>query len=418
MFFMYMLISVMAVSTVFFRVTNTQPIEVTFGDIESQSESEASLSVMEHNDRESNLRYVMAIENSSFWTEIKKRSLTISSELLTSSIINKSPENLSDEELTQLKQVCQDGLKCVAVDHLLILTQVMQPTDDGKTSVRTAITKITKVLTQYTNEYHENTNQYEEVTDKDDTAKVYSSVTTIVEDNEELCQIDSNTYTRSNVNSYATSKTNAYLSSYENANENSNKSSVDNPDKTSDGSPSESSGSSLNGNSDEDTEKEGPLTIVNNGNINFGNINTFNVNEGTMNSATVNLDLPKNPDDSNMMPTKIEIHVDSEPSTPELDNTSTSQNDDQNTNTSQDKGALDDGKESLNYLNIYEYGSKETSNTATPDRDTKTVNNPNQGNSSPKTVVPADSSLAQIKSNGKTKAEKPTDTNGGAIHPN
>lgn len=202
------LMSVMTVSMIYVRLINALPAAITYGDVEIKSKSAASLVAMEHmhRGRDSNLRYVMAIKNSSCWTEIKTRSLTINTEPKTGDIIDESPKNLSDQELLQLKKVCQDGLKCVAVDHLLILTQVMK-TSGGKTSVRTAITNITKVLTQYTSEYHENTYQYEEVTDKDDADKVYSSVTTIVQDNEELCRTtspgsDEISYSTSNVKYY------------------------------------------------------------------------------------------------------------------------------------------------------------------------------------------------------------------------
>ncbi|XP_025207358.1 uncharacterized protein LOC112603140 [Melanaphis sacchari] len=194
MLFAFMLASALAATTaVLGRSIEPSPaLQMTLveeNQIESQYEETGQ--ILATDDRSSNLKYVMAIQSSSIWTEIKKRSLTINApQGLNDVAIDKSLENLSDEELALLKQVCHDGLKCVAVDQLLVLYSVREPLGDGKLSVRTVITKITEVITKYTDEYHEDVYEYEAVTQSDDSSKVYESVTTIVEDNKELCQID------------------------------------------------------------------------------------------------------------------------------------------------------------------------------------------------------------------------------------
>lgn len=180
------------------HLSNSTPMEVSYEDLTVQRKSEQMEALVgteessPSNDgggRSSNLKYVKAIQNSSIWEEVKKRSLTIRTRV-DGKIISKAPETLTDEELLQLKQACHDGLKCVAVDQLLVLKRVEVASEDGKKAVKLAITKITKVITAYTTEYHEDTYQYAEVAESDDPSKVYQSVTTIVEDNRELCMID------------------------------------------------------------------------------------------------------------------------------------------------------------------------------------------------------------------------------------
>lgn len=201
-------------------------------------------------DRSSNLKYVMAIQSSTIWSDIKKRSVTINTgQQLDDSVAEKSPNNMSDQELAQLRQACHDGLKCVAVDQLLVLYQVREQLSDGNTSVRMAITKITEVITQYTREYHEDVYEYKAVTQSDDPSKVYDSVTTIVQDNKELCQIDGTPTT------------------------------VKNEDL-----PKNS------GDSGGDTRP--PMVINNNTTVNFNKIENLNLNEGTVNNAQVNIETP------------------------------------------------------------------------------------------------------------------------------
>ncbi|XP_025207359.1 uncharacterized protein LOC112603141 [Melanaphis sacchari] len=194
MLFAFMLASALAATTaVLGRSTESSPaLQMTLVEEDQiEGQYEETRQILATDDRSSNLKYVMAIQSSSIWTEIKKRSLTINApQGLNDVATDKSPENLSDAELALLKQACHDGLKCVAVDQLLVLNSVREPLGDGYTSVRTAITKITEVITQYTDEYHEDVYEYEAVTQSDDSSKVYESVTTIVEDNKELCQID------------------------------------------------------------------------------------------------------------------------------------------------------------------------------------------------------------------------------------
>lgn len=139
-------------------------------------------------DRSTNMNFVLAVKSSSIWNEVKKRSLTIKT-CVNDELVEKSPDAMSDAELARLKQACHDGLKCVVVDQLQVTQMVKQRIANGNTAVRIAITRITKVLSEYTHEYHEDTYQYEAVTEADDSDKLYQSVTTIVEDNKELCQI-------------------------------------------------------------------------------------------------------------------------------------------------------------------------------------------------------------------------------------
>lgn len=144
--------------------------------------------------RTSDLKYVTAIQRSTVWSEIKKRSVTVSGG---GGVLDKSPETLSDAELAQLKRLCHDGLKCMAVEQLYVIKTVKRQIvggggdEDGTTAaVRTVITKITKVITNYTTEYHKDTYEYAEVTESSDPSAVYESVTNIIEDNRELCGVN------------------------------------------------------------------------------------------------------------------------------------------------------------------------------------------------------------------------------------
>lgn len=238
-------------------VVTKAPAEVTVTkeDIQTQAQETIEFLGIEKSipangdNRAANLKFVKAIQSSSIWSEIKRRSLTVRTEPKLDQVLkstgNRSPDNLSDDELTQLKKACHDGLKCVAVDQILVLKKVkepLEPMNSNYVSTRLAITKITKVLTDYTNEYHEDTFQYEVVKASDDPSKVYVSMTTIVEDNKELCKIDNGSH-----------------SSYSNQN------------------------------TDDDNSK----------NIDqHGTVNNYNINNGTINNATVNIDSSDNTKDT------------------------------------------------------------------------------------------------------------------------
>lgn len=203
MFVTYVLASILAVSSVLGgpnRVDLPQ-MELSYKSLNVQREEKEMSATMgmepsavnneANDDRSSNLKFVATIQKSSIWNEIKDKTLTIKTQV-DGKMIERDPKSLSDQELYQLKKACHDGLKCVAVDQLIVLKTVKEPsTDDGNSEVvRTAITKITKVITDYTTEYHEDKYQYSEVTESDDPSKVYQSVITILEDNRELCKID------------------------------------------------------------------------------------------------------------------------------------------------------------------------------------------------------------------------------------
>jgi hypothetical protein len=228
-------------SAVLGRSTDPTSRQMTYVDEDQTvTQSEDTAQVVAVDDRSSNLKYVMAIQSSTIWEEIKKRSLTISaSQGLNDAVAEKSPDNLTDQELAQLKQACEDGLKCVAVDHLLMLKQVSEPLGGGKVSVQTAITKITQVVTQYTTEYHEDVYQYEAVQQSDDQYQVYKSVTTILEDNKELCQIDLTPATEQSQNG--------------------------------------------DGNTT-------PVAVDNNNTVNYNTYKNYNINNGTINNATINIE--------------------------------------------------------------------------------------------------------------------------------
>lgn len=211
-------------------------------------------------ERSSNLKYVTAIRKSSMWTDVKKRTLTINSQV-NSEIMDKSPETMSDQELVLVKQACHDALKCVAVDQLLVLKTIKQQTSDGdgKTGVHKAITKITKVITDYTDESHHDSYEYFAVSETDDSSKVYQSVTTIVEDNRELCKSSDDR----NVD-------------------------VSRDDSPAFGSDDRSEPVYYGSSSDDDDD---PVAVDQQKQIlqNFGTINNYNINQGTINSAVVNL---------------------------------------------------------------------------------------------------------------------------------
>ncbi|XP_027847285.2 probable serine/threonine-protein kinase DDB_G0282963 [Aphis gossypii] len=251
MLFALMLASALATSAVLGRVPGPIPSQATFVEEERiQGLTDRTEKFEEVDDRSSNLKYVMAIQSSTIWSDIKKRSVTINTDQrLDNSVAEKSPNDMSDQELAKLKQACHDGLKCVAVEQLLVLFQAREQLSDGNTLVRMAITKITEVLSEYTKEYHEDVYEYKTVTQSDNSSKVYDSVTTIVQDNKELCQIDGTPTTVKN---------------------------EDLP-KNSDGSGGDT---------------QSPIVVNNNTTVNFNKIENLNLNEGTVNNAQVNIETP------------------------------------------------------------------------------------------------------------------------------
>lgn len=201
-----LVMTVLLVSTTYIGTGSAArtPTQMVYEDVKTHIEQTTTSSYAEtgknsaapvtDGDRTTNLRFVTAIQNSSIWIEIKKRSLTVRTEPRLDQVLeftdNRSPESLSDEELAKLKRACHDGLKCVAVDQILVLKRVKQPLNDDMVLIRTVVYKITKVLTDYTTEYDEDTYRYEVIEESDGPSKVYESMTTIIEDNRKLCQID------------------------------------------------------------------------------------------------------------------------------------------------------------------------------------------------------------------------------------
>ncbi|CAI6350056.1 unnamed protein product [Macrosiphum euphorbiae] len=240
MFFTFVLASALTLSSVLGGPSGPTSRQMTYAkEDKTVMRSDETAQVLAVGDRSSNLKYVMAIQSSTIWEEIKKRSLTINtSQRLDDEVAGKSPDDLTDQELAQLKQACHDGLKCVAVDQLLVLKQVKEQLGDGQVSVRTAITKITQVLTQYTTEIHEDVYQYEAVQKSDDQSKVYESVTTIVEDNKELCRVEL-------------------------------------APETAQSHPNNSAGNTI------------PAAVNNNSTVNYNTTENYNINNGTVNSATI-----------------------------------------------------------------------------------------------------------------------------------
>lgn len=297
------------VSTVLCRSSPFQPTKVTYEDLDEQGGAEQTTQVVgvknsqSDDDRSSNLSYVMAIRNSSIWSEVRKRSLSIETQPQLEEIVDKSPADLSDHDLLKLKRACNNGLKCVAVDQLMALKVVKDSTDQGsEESVRMAIVKITKVLTKYTTEYDEKTYRYEQVSDSDDATKVNSSVTSIVEDNRELCQIpDGNggTYTIFQAEY-------KQLHGYEDGESGENETEVTQLDKAEITPKNEPEATPKNeavvtrGNENNDNAKHEAndntggqnenIMNINTGDQNYGTVNNYSINYGTVNSATVNKD--------------------------------------------------------------------------------------------------------------------------------
>ncbi|KAL4121034.1 hypothetical protein QTP88_013619 [Uroleucon formosanum] len=239
MFFTYVLASAWAMSAVVGRSSDPTSRQMAYEkEDKTTMKSHETSQLMAIGDRSSNLKYVMVIQGSMIWEEIKKQSLKVQG--IYGMDTEKSPDKLTDGELAQLKQACHDGLKCVAANQLLVLLkQIKEPLIDDIVSVRRAIAKITQVLTQYTTEYHEDVYQYEVVQQSDDQTKVYETVTTIVEDNKELCQIDLKPTTKQ-----------------------SHPKTVD--------------------------RNTIPAVVNNNSAVNYNTTENYNINNGTINSATIN----------------------------------------------------------------------------------------------------------------------------------
>lgn len=444
-----MLVSAVMISLDLVHVTNMLPADETYKtkDIALISEKstmavDGNVGLSDGNDRESNLRYVMVIQHSKIWAAIKNRSLTTSNQKHDSSLLDKSPESLSDQELSQLKQVCHDGLKCVAVDQLMVLRYAEQ-TDGGKKSVRMAINKITKVLTAYTTEYHEKY-QYVAVTDADDTKQMNNSVAIIMEDNKELCQFDTKTYAESsassdgssnksadgnsnkstdgssNNNADGSSNKGADGSSNKNADGNSNKGVEESSNKSADSNSIKSADGSSNKNADgrsykgadgsskkstkenpvRSETKDGPLTVVNHGNINFGTVNNYNINEGTVTSATVNIEplksTPPSEPSKEGNPQTTSVHADREP-----EKLGTEEKNADQIKGEQNKGTGDtsarDKNVSDNKIRVIIGSIDDSTN---PSRNTSTVNNndstPKTDSAPVKTVSPSETDSAPV----------------------
>ncbi|KAL4121035.1 hypothetical protein QTP88_013620 [Uroleucon formosanum] len=237
----YLLASTWAMSAVVGRSSDPTSRQMTYEKEDKITmKSHETSQLMAIGDRSSNLKYVMVIQGSMIWEDIKKQSLKVQE--IYGMDTEKSPDKLTDGELAQLKQACHDGLKCVAANQLLVLLkQIKEPLIDDIVSVRRAITKITQVLTQYTTEYHEDVYQYEVVQQSDDQTKVYETVTTIVEDNKELCQIDLKPTTKQ-----------------------SHPKTVD--------------------------RNTIPAVVNNNSAVNYNTTENYNINNGTINSVTINIE--------------------------------------------------------------------------------------------------------------------------------
>lgn len=194
----YFLGSVLVTLTFIDHFAAPSPAEVAYEELNIQSKEKIqSMEVQQCNpvpvgDREPNLKYVLMIKSLTIWQTIKKRILTIKTQSKIGEIVEKSPEKLNDNELVELRQICQDGLKCVSVDQLIVLKMVLKSTDNSEITVRQVVTNITKVLTEYTTACHQDMYEYAVIKDSDDMNKVNRIMTTIVDDNKVLCEIDVN----------------------------------------------------------------------------------------------------------------------------------------------------------------------------------------------------------------------------------
>lgn len=273
MFLANLLMSILLIITILSIVSPTpMPVDILLEDVNVQVKKDETTAEMEGimlsdtsigNNRSFDLTFVIALKTSSIWSDIQKRSITVTGDSELTDIFNKSPEEMSDKELSMMKKICHDGLKCVAVDQLLVLETITKPMENGLMSVRTAIVKITKVISEFTTEYHEDQYQYEEVKESDDSSKINETITTIVNDNAELCRIyiDSDAIdTKTDVK-----KTKPEVK--------------DTKHEVKDTKPDA-----------EDTKTDVPqgITLVNNGVLNLGTINHYSVNNGTTNSANIN----------------------------------------------------------------------------------------------------------------------------------
>lgn len=196
--------SVLVALTFIDHFATTSPVEATYkeSNVKSREKIQAievqQCSPVPVGDRASNLKYVLVIKSLFIWQSIRKRTLTIQTQPEIGKILEKLPENWTDNELAELRQTCQDGLKCVSVDELIKLKTVLKSPDNVEISVKKVIINITKVLTEFTTECHPDVHKYAVIKDSDDMNKVNEVVNTIVDDNRVLCQIDVNGATGEN----------------------------------------------------------------------------------------------------------------------------------------------------------------------------------------------------------------------------
>ncbi|XP_050424437.1 uncharacterized protein LOC126835716 [Adelges cooleyi] len=98
-------------------------------------------------------QYVNAIKNSKLWNEVKTKALSAKgpTELAAtfakyeSLPVDQWPDTIIDE----VQKICQEGLKCVVMDQLYMMSQFLKTETNGDQSLRTVITKVTNVLSEY-----------------------------------------------------------------------------------------------------------------------------------------------------------------------------------------------------------------------------------------------------------------------------
>lgn len=200
MLFAYLLALIIIVSTVI--ATPTVSIKRPFQNVENTIEN---TDPSNDNDRTKNVEFLQLIRHSNedTWSQIKKYSLTINNnkpEL--NELFNKSPEDLSDQQLDQFTKICYDGFMCMTVDKLVLLKSESESImdKDKNMSITIIFKKIIKVVNIISIKFGKGTRTYQEANENDDNSKIYKSVTAILQDYEKLCSVNVSADSKGNTN--------------------------------------------------------------------------------------------------------------------------------------------------------------------------------------------------------------------------
>lgn len=137
-------------------------------------------------------QYVNAIKNSTIWNEVKKKIVTVEgpeqiAEYLTK-FEDEPMENWTENMLEIIKDVCDQSITCMVVDHLVTISRYIQTNEQGLQTMRTVVTKVSNLLSEHSKSYAKSIVQFDSPIDTRNTDTVVKSIMNIVQDNSKICK--------------------------------------------------------------------------------------------------------------------------------------------------------------------------------------------------------------------------------------